>query len=48
VLVKPISIHALLAESDQQAIDEKKKAEEISIHALLAESDDSRAHRHEL
>ena len=33
-----ISIHALLAESDQQAITAEQTAR-ISIHALLAESD---------
>ena len=34
-----ISIHALLAESDEQAQDLKIAAHGISIHALLAESD---------
>ena len=33
-----ISIHALLAESDEQAIKAEQTAR-ISIHALLAESD---------
>ena len=33
-----ISIHALLAESDQRAVPDKG-AGNISIHALLAESD---------
>ena len=37
-----ISIHALLAESDESAVDEVL-INEISIHALLAESD--RRHR---
>ena len=34
-----ISIHALLAESDQPRKTEVPGAIEISIHALLAESD---------
>ena len=33
-----ISIHALLAESDESTVDEVQ-TNEISIHALLAESD---------
>ena len=37
--VKVISIHALLAESDEQAKALKVSAHDISIHALLAESD---------
>ena len=35
----PISIHALLAESDNKRIENIKYAASISIHALLAESD---------
>ena len=35
----PISIHALLAESDLRVVDGSKSSIEISIHALLAESD---------
>ena len=35
----PISIHALLAESDLRVLDGSKSSIEISIHALLAESD---------
>ena len=40
-----ISIHALLAESDYQILDDMSGAT-ISIHALLAESDTPRALRH--
>ena len=36
---KPISIHALLAESDINSRADNVKRHEISIHALLAESD---------
>ena len=35
----PISIHALLAESDQHGGDAAVSTQNISIHALLAESD---------
>ena len=34
-----ISIHALLAESDQESTVDEVLTNEISIHALLAESD---------
>ena len=34
-----ISIHALLAESDLDALDTEQQTRAISIHALLAESD---------
>ena len=34
-----ISIHALLAESDQLLLDRGLTRDDISIHALLAESD---------
>ena len=36
---QPISIHALLAESDYQIRDARTVPGKISIHALLAESD---------
>ena len=38
----PISIHALLAESDLGELTALDKSENISIHALLAESDSTR------
>ena len=38
-MLTPISIHALLAESDQQPKRPKIQLRQISIHALLAESD---------
>ena len=37
--IAPISIHALLAESDHRSAIENQYSAEISIHALLAESD---------
>ena len=37
----PISIHALLTESDRALIGERQRVTEISIHALLTESDKS-------
>ena len=40
-----ISIHALLAESDQAADMSTKREASISIHALLAESDDNKPTR---
>ena len=42
-LIKFISIHALLAESDTNPKDCKKHIQ-ISIHALLAESDELASH----
>ena len=39
VNLHPISIHALLAESDERADSLPNAPPEISIHALLAESD---------
>ena len=36
---KAISIHALLAESDDAKEEQEEKEQQISIHALLAESD---------
>ena len=39
----PISIHALLAESDSQYCPKIMLIRLISIHALLAESDDEQA-----
>ena len=36
-----ISIHALLAESDQSGYLDTRRLDAISIHALLAESDNS-------
>ena len=36
----PISIHALLAESDVNTADQEARKRLISIHALLAESDE--------
>ena len=38
-MLDPISIHALLAESDDALQRELIATEQISIHALLAESD---------
>ena len=45
VVLLTISIHALLAESDQAANSLADTPPQISIHALLAESDLSRASR---
>ena len=39
----PISIHALLAESDSKYMAHRKEKKLISIHALLAESDSKSA-----
>ena len=39
LLIQNISIHALLAESDQLLLDRGLTRDDISIHALLAESD---------
>ena len=36
----PISIHALLAESDVEEVEKLSRVTVISIHALLAESDE--------
>ena len=43
----PISIHALLAESDAPLADGAQAAAAISIHALLAESDGAGGERSE-
>ena len=40
----PISIHALLAESDWRIPQDQLSADGISIHALLAESDHKSLH----